>query len=130
MCNLRESEEGIKATRNFNERLSEEMLKQKEKFYMTTHDMSWGGSPIHKPTYHQALAIGLKREEPQTKDEVFEQQHGYPYFLVNYQADGFIIEWDILSHELTVSVADVLIGQITLEKAREIIENVESPGEK
>jgi hypothetical protein len=74
------------------------------------------------PTFNQVIAAGFKREEPQSKDGAFEEAHGYPYFLVNYEADNFIIEWDVLTHELTISVCDVLIGKISFEKAKEIIE--------
>jgi hypothetical protein len=72
------------------------------------------------PTYDQVIAAGFKREI--ASDDVFENQHGYPYFLVNYEAENFIIEWDVLSHELTISVCCVLIGKISFEKAKEIIE--------
>ena len=74
------------------------------------------------PTYNEVIEAGFKREEPQSKDGAFEKGNGYPYFLVNYEADNFIIEWDILSHELSISVCDVLIGKISFEKAKEIIE--------
>jgi hypothetical protein len=91
--------------------------------------MIWGtGKPIlnrqalftENPTYDQVITAGFKREE--AEDDVFEEQHGYPYFLVNYEADNFIIEWDILTHELTISVCDVPIGKISFDKAKEIIE--------
>jgi hypothetical protein len=77
------------------------------------------------PTYDQVIAAGFKRE--MASDDVFEEQHGYPYFLVNYEADNFIIEWDVLSHELTLTVAHQLIGRITFDKAREIIEHCNNP---
>jgi hypothetical protein len=77
------------------------------------------------PTYDEVIAIGFKREEAQ--DDVFEEQHGHPYFLVNYEAENFIIEWDVLSHELTLTVAHQLIGRITFDKAREIIEHCNHP---
>jgi hypothetical protein len=72
------------------------------------------------PTYDQVIAAGFKREI--ASNDVFENQHGYSYFLVNYEAENVIIEWDILTHELTISVCDVLIGKISFEKAKEIIE--------
>lgn len=127
MCNLTESEEGKKARKSFEERLKEEQQKQNQKL----QDMIWGtGKPIlnrkdlftDNPTYDQVIAAGFKREEPEIKDEAFEEAHGYPYFLVNYEADNFIIEWDVLTHELTISVCHVPIGKISFEKAKEIIE--------
>jgi hypothetical protein len=77
------------------------------------------------PTYDEVIAIGFKREE--AEDDVFENIHGYPYFLVNFEAENFIIEWDILSHELTLTVADQLIGRITFDKAKAIIEELDRP---
>jgi hypothetical protein len=77
------------------------------------------------PTYDEVIAIGFKRED--ASDDVFENKHGYPYFLVNFEAQNFIIEWDVLSHELTLTVADQLIGRITFDKAREIIEHCNNP---
>jgi hypothetical protein len=118
-------------TSAFDERLKEEKEKQKQKL-----NMMWGtGKPILNkkdfefdtltPTFDQVIAAGFKREI--ASDEVFEEQHGYPYFLVNYEADNFIIEWDVLSHELTLTVAHQLIGRITFDKAREIIEHCNHP---
>lgn len=115
-------------TSAFDERLKEEKEKQKQKL-----NMMWGtGKPIlnkkdfefdtFTPTYDQVIAAGFKREEAKIKYEAFEEQHGYPYFLVNFEAENFIIEWDILTHELTISVCDVSIGKISFEKAKEIIE--------
>ncbi len=77
------------------------------------------------PTYDEVIAIGLKREE--ASDDVFENKHDYPYFLVNFEAQNFIIEWDVLSHELTLTVADQLIGRITFDKAKAIIEELDRP---
>jgi len=77
------------------------------------------------PTYDEVIAIGFKREI--ASDNVFENQHGYSYFLVNYEAENFIIEWDVLSHELTLTVADQLIGRITFDKAKAIIEELDRP---
>lgn len=71
------------------------------------------------------IAIGFKREE--ASDDVFENEHGYPYFLVNFEAQNFIIEWDVLSHELTLTVAHQLIGRITFDKAKAIIEELDRP---
>jgi hypothetical protein len=111
----------------FEKRFLEEQEKKKQKL----QDMIWGtGKPIlnrkdlftDNPTYDQVIAAGFKREEPQQKDKAFQKTHGYPYFLVNFEAENFIIEWDILTHELTISVCDVLIGKISFEKAKEIIE--------
>jgi len=79
----------------------------------------------YNPTYDEVIAIGFKRE--QAEDDVFEDKHGYPYFLVNFEAQNLIIEWDVLSHELTLTVADQLIGRITFDKAREIIEHCNNP---
>jgi hypothetical protein len=79
----------------------------------------------YSPTYDEVIAIGFKREE--ASDDVFENEHGYPYFLVNFEAENFIIEWDVLSHELTLTVAHQLIGKITFDKAREIIEHCNNP---
>jgi hypothetical protein len=113
-------------TSAFDERLKEEKEKQKQKL-----NMIWGtGKPIlnkkdfefdtFTPTYDQVIAAGFKREI--ASDDVFENQHGYAYFLVNYEAENFIIEWGVLTHELTISVCGVLIGKISFEKAKEIIE--------
>jgi hypothetical protein len=113
-------------TSAFDERLKEEKEKQKQKL-----NMMWGtGKPILNkkdfefdtltPTYDQVIAAGFKREI--ASDDVFEEQHGYPYFLVNFEAKNLIIEWDVLSHELTLTVADQLIGRITFDKAKAIIE--------
>jgi hypothetical protein len=77
------------------------------------------------PTYDEVITIGFKREE--AEDDVFENIHGYSYFLVNFEAENLIIEWDILSHELTLTVAHQLIGRITFDKAREIIEHCNHP---
>ena len=77
------------------------------------------------PTYDEVIAIGFKREE--ASDCVFENIHGYPYFLVNFEAQNFIIEWDVLSHELTLTVAHQLIGRITFDKAKAIIEELDRP---
>jgi hypothetical protein len=77
------------------------------------------------PTYDEVIAIGFKREE--AEDDVFENIHGYPYFLVNFEAQNFIIEWDVLSHELTLTVAHQLIGRITFDKAKAIIEELDRP---
>jgi hypothetical protein len=77
------------------------------------------------PTYDEVIAIGFKREE--AEDDVFENIHGYPYFLVNFEAENFIIEWDVLSHELTLTVAHQLIGRITFDKAKAIIEELDRP---
>lgn len=132
MCNLSESEEGKKASQIFEERcksFEERLLEEQEKQKQKLQDMIWGtGKPIlnrkdlftDNPTYDQVIAAGFKREI--ASDDVFEEQHGYPYFLVNYEADNFIIEWDVLTHELTISVCHVPIGKISFEKAKEIIE--------
>jgi len=77
------------------------------------------------PTYDEVIAIGFKREE--ASDDVFENKHGYPYFLVNFEAQNLIIEWDVLSHELTLTVAHQLIGRITFDKAKAIIEELDRP---
>ena len=77
------------------------------------------------PTYDQVIAAGFKREE--ASDDVFENQHGYSYFLVNFDAQNLIIEWDVLTHELTLTVADQLIGRITFDKAKAIIEELDRP---
>ncbi len=77
------------------------------------------------PTYDEVIAIGFKREE--ASDDVFEEKYGYPYFLVNFEAQNLIIEWDVLSHELTLTVADQLIGRITFDKAKAIIEELDRP---
>lgn len=134
MCNLSESQEGKKASKIFEERcksFEELLLEEQEKQKQKLQDMIWGtGKPIlnrqslftDTPTYSQVIAAGFKREETLFKDKAFEKAHGYPYFLVNYEADNFIIEWNILSHELSISVCDVLIGKISFEKAKEIIE--------
>ena len=74
------------------------------------------------PTYNEVIEAGFRRKAPKSRDDVFNEAHGYPYFLVNFEAENFIIEWDILTHELTISVCDVLIGKISFEKAKEIIE--------
>jgi hypothetical protein len=121
-------------TSAFDERLKEEKKKQKQKL----QDMIWGtGKPILNkkdfqfdaitPTFDQVIAAGFKREI--ASDDVFENQHGYSYFLVNYEADNFIIEWDVLTHELSISVCNVLIGKISFEKAKEIIEASEPHAE-
>jgi hypothetical protein len=137
MCNLSESEEGKKASQIFEERcksFEERLLEEQEKQKQKIENMIWGtGKPIlnrqalftDTPTYDQVIAAGFKREE--ASDDVFEEQHGYPYFLVNYEADNFIIEWDVLTHELTLTVAHQLIGRITFDKAREIIEHCNNP---
>jgi hypothetical protein len=137
MCNLSESEEGKKASQIFEERCKSfegRLLEEQEKQNQKLQDMIWGtGKPIlnrkdlftENPTYDQVIAAGFKREE--AEDDVFEEAHGYPYFLVNYEADNFIIEWDVLSHELTLTVAHQLIGKITFDKAREIIEHCSNP---
>lgn len=80
---------------------------------------------IYNPTYDEVIAIGFKREE--AEDGVFENEYGYPYFLVNFEAENFIIEWDVLSHELTLTVAHQLIGRITFDKAKAIIEELDIP---
>jgi hypothetical protein len=137
MCNLSESEEGKKASKifeeqskSFEQRLLEEQQNQNKKLL----DMIWGtGKPIlnrkdlftDNPTYDQVIAAGFKREE--ASDDVFEEKYGYPYFLVNFEAENFIIEWDVLTHELTLTVAYQLIGKITFDKAREIIEHCSNP---
>lgn len=117
-------------TSAFDERLKEKKGKQNLKL----QDMIWGtGKPIlnrkdlftDNPTYDQVIAAGFKREE--AEDDVFEERHGYHYFLVNFEAENFIIEWDVLSHELTLTVAHQLIGRITFDKAREIIEHCNNP---
>ena len=77
------------------------------------------------PTYEEVIAIGFKREE--ASDEAFENEHGYPYFLVNFEVHNLIIEWDILTHELTLTVAHQLIGRITFDKAKAIIEEINNP---
>jgi hypothetical protein len=77
------------------------------------------------PTYDEVIAIGFKREK--ASDDLFEDKHGYPYFLVNFKAQNFIIEWDVLSHELTLTVAHQLIGRITFDKAKAIIEELDRP---
>jgi hypothetical protein len=132
MCNLTESQEGKKASQIFEERcksFEERLLEEQEKQKQKLQDMIWGtGKPIlnrqalftDNPTYNQVIAAGFKREI--ASDDVFEEQHGYPYFLVNYEAENLIIEWDVLTHQLTISVCNVLIGKISFEKAKEIIE--------
>lgn len=77
------------------------------------------------PTYDEVIAIGFKREE--ASDDVFENEHGYPYFLVNFETQNFIIEWDVLTHELTLKVAHQLIGRMTFDKAKAIIEELDRP---
>jgi hypothetical protein len=77
------------------------------------------------PTYDEVMSIGFKREE--AEDDVFKDENGYPYFLVNFEAQNFIIEWDVLSHELTLTVAHQLIGRITFDKAKAIIEELDRP---
>jgi hypothetical protein len=94
--------------------------KSQNAFLQYNTDLAKSMNDTFTPTYDQVIASGFKREI--ASDDVFENQHGYPYFLVNYEADNFIIEWDILTHELTISVCDVLIGKISFEKAKEIIE--------
>jgi hypothetical protein len=122
-------------TSAFDERLKEEKEKQKQKL-----NMMWvTGKPILNkkdfefdtltPTYDQVIAAGFRRQAPTSRDDVFNEAHGYPYFLVNFEAENFIIEWDILTHELTISVCDVLIGKISFEKAKEIIEASEPHAE-
>jgi hypothetical protein len=119
-------------TSAFDERLKEERQKQNKKLL----DMIWGtGKPtLNKnyfefdnftPTYDQVIAAGFKREI--ASDDVFENQHGYTYFLVNFEAENLIIEWDVLTHELTLTVADQLIGRITFDKAKAIIEELDRP---
>lgn len=73
----------------------------------------------YHPTFDQVIQAGFKRQE--ANDDVFERQHGYPYFLVNFEAENFIIEWDIDSHELKLSVCYVPIEVISLQKAMRII---------
>lgn len=77
------------------------------------------------PTYDEVIAIGFKREE--AEDDVFEEKHGYSYFLVNYEVHNLIIEWNVLTHELTLTVAHQLIGRITFDKAKAIIEKLDRP---
>jgi len=131
MCNLSESEEGKKASNLVDGNLFDDLLKAEvEKKTRRLEKIIWGatGKPIlnrqsfftDNPTFDQVIAIGFKRE--MASDDVFEEQHGYSYFLVYFEADNFIIEWDILTHELSISVCDVLIGKISFEKAKEIIE--------
>jgi hypothetical protein len=71
------------------------------------------------PTYEEVIAIGFKREE--ASDEAFENEHGYPYFLVNFESKEFIIEWDIETHQLRIFVCGVPIEYISLQKATRII---------
>lgn len=73
------------------------------------------------PTFNQVIAAGFKREEPQSKDGAFEEAHGYPYFLVNFESKEFIIEWDIETHQLRIFVCGVPIEYISLQKATRII---------
>jgi hypothetical protein len=124
MRNSTESQEGKKASQIF-----EEQSKAKSK---DCHEKLCGMDGLRfnrgfqadtfTPTYNQVIEAGFRRQAPKSRDDVFNEAHGYPYFLVNYEADNFIIEWDILTHELTISVCDVLIGKISFEKAKEIIE--------
>lgn len=134
MCNLSESEEGKKASKSFEQRLLEEQQNQNKKLL----DMIWGtGKPtLNKkefqfdaitPTYSQVIEAGFRRQAPKSRDDVFNEAHGYPYFLVNYEADNFIIEWDVLTHELSISVCHVPIGKITFDKAKAIIEELDRP---
>jgi len=119
-------------TSALDERIREWQENQKQKL----QEILWGTgkSKLNKndfefdtftPTYDEVIAIGFKREI--ASDDVFEQQHGYSYFLVNYEAENFIIEWDVLSHELTLTVAHQLIGRITFDKAKAIIEELDRP---
>jgi hypothetical protein len=71
------------------------------------------------PTYDEVIAIGFKREE--ASDDVFENEHGYPYFLVNFESKEFIIQWDIETHQLRIFVCGVPIEYISLQKATRII---------
>ena len=119
-------------TSALDERIREWQENQKQKL----QEILWGTgkSKLNKndfefdtftPTYDEVIAIGFKREE--ASDDVFEEKHGYPYFLVNFEAQNLIIEWDVLSHELTLAVAHQLIGRITFDKAKEIIEHCNNP---
>ena len=122
MCNLTESQEGKKASQIFEGRcksFEERLLEEQEKLMLNKKDFEFN---TFTPTYNQVIEACFRRQAPTSRDDVFEEQHGYPYFLINYEADNFIIEWDILTHELTISVCDVSIGKISFEKAKEIIE--------
>jgi hypothetical protein len=138
MCNLSESQEGKKASqifegrcKSFEERLLEEQQKQNQKIQKKLCGMDRLSLPrgfeadTFTPTYDQVIAAGFKREI--ASDDVFEQQHGYAYFLVNFEVYNLIIEWDVLSHELTLTVAHQLIGRITFDKAKAIIEELDRP---
>jgi hypothetical protein len=125
MCNLTESQEGKKASQIFEGRcksFEERLLEEQEKLMLNKKDFEFD---TLTPTYDQVIAAGFKREI--ASDDVFENIHGYSYFLVNFEAQNLIIEWDVLSHELTLTVADQLIGRITFDKAREIIEHCSNP---
>lgn len=138
MCNLTESQEGKKASQIFEQRCKsfEERLLQEQQQKQKLLDIIWGtGKPtLNKkdfefdaitPTYDQVIAAGFKREI--ASDDIFENQHGYSYFLVNFEAENFIIEWDVLTHELTLTVAHQLICRITFDKAKAIIEELDRP---
>jgi NRPS condensation-like uncharacterized protein len=96
--------------------------KSQNAFLQYNMDLAKSMNDTFTPTYNEVIEAGFRRQAPESRDDVFNEAHGYPYFLVNYEAENVIIEWDILTHELTISVCDVLIGKISFEKAKEIIE--------
>lgn len=70
--------------------------------------------------YHEAIELGFKRIE--TEDEVFERQHGYPYFIVNMQINkNTLVEWDIETHELKLYKKHMFQKTITKSELLELI---------
>ena len=70
--------------------------------------------------YHEAIELGFKRhEEP---DEIFEKQHGYPYFIVSRIIDkNNLVEWDIETHELKLYTRHMLQRTISKEELFKLI---------
>lgn len=78
------------------------------------------------PTYDQVMKAGFTHQMPVFKDEAFEKEYGFPYFLVNFEAENILIEWHITNHDLTLYIADVQVGKLTIDQAIEIITEIKS----
>jgi len=61
-----------------------------------------------KLNYTQVLDLGFKRID--VKDEIFFQQNGYHYFIVELKIGKYSFEWDTRTHEINMFKNNILIA--------------------
>lgn len=67
------------------------------------------------------MALGFKRRNDH--DAIFEEQHGYPYFIVDKKiCKGIIVNWDIETHELRLYKKHNFVREITPDELNLLLE--------